>query len=221
MMLINSIKTYFSKLLKGKEETDDWFPSEYLIELIIRLVQLQIIMMALASLMLLFVGPITVFNKKGLPIEVSVLFVFSTLLGLFCILSSFLNKRLPSRMQIPSWRVLASFFEKISISVSYVTLAFIQTVAYVFSLELMEVGILKEIPFPINLKLVFFASWFLSVALILFSVTNPIKGARKEDSPDRNNSLVFLRALIFWIFLLGMTCSTIVFLKGAWLVFNA
>jgi hypothetical protein len=161
-----------------------------------------------------------------------------------------LEKRwLKAVLRVPTWTQLRAFGDQRVSRVSYWVLALIPITAYIVSSNPFRLSILDNITLPLSLKLAFFASWFFSIALILFAVgcpkefrqLHPFEGAKTInlvlnevrdprvviqppqliDDPELDSSALELRAVSFVFYVLGLAVAIIILFRSAWFVVNA
>jgi hypothetical protein len=150
---------------------------------------------------------------------------------------------------VPVWTQLRGFGDKRVARISYFALALIPTAAWFVSENPLNYEVLETVTLPIGIRLTFFASWFFSVALILFvagcprefRLTTPLEHARtvnlvlhespnagvniespKEiEDPALDSRMLELRATCFLFYVLGIAVSAIILCRAAWYVTKA
>jgi hypothetical protein len=103
--------------------------------------------------------------------------------------------------------------------------------------------------FPLNLKLAYFASWFIALSLIIFSVSCPVKlrkknlfdkvrtvnlvlnnvrnpeiaisGEEEEEDPALDNSALVLRTTCFSFYVFGIVTFVIILFRSALVVMSS
>ncbi|TQV89392.1 hypothetical protein [Aliikangiella coralliicola] len=151
--------------------------------------------------------------------------------------------------KIPVWKDLRSFADQKVAKISYFILVAIPISVYITHLNPTNIPALNNIEIPINIKFTFFASWFFTIALILFTIgfpkefilSNPIEKAKnlnivmnsvtetnlkiqepvEIDDPELDKSNLILRAFTYEFYLLGILCSLAVLIRSGWYVGNA
>ncbi len=156
-----------------------------------------------------------------------------------------------SVLHVPMWTQLRTFGDQRIARISYWALVLIPVIAYFVSVNPMKVMILENIQLPLSFRLSFFASWFFSIALIVFTVgcpkefrrQNPLENAKtinlilndvnshkliidieqpqEVDDPELDKSALELRATSFLFYVLGLTIALIILFRSAWFVVRA
>jgi hypothetical protein len=148
---------------------------------------------------------------------------------------------------IPEWTVLRSFGEQSAAKLSYYALLLIPILVYSTNLKIEWLNLLIA-PLPLNIKLTYFASWFVAISLIIYSISSPktlkknpveklktlnlvlnnIDGSNikitTENDPiteEEDQSLIVLRAICFYFYIIGVISAVIVLIRGAILVVDA
>lgn len=149
--------------------------------------------------------------------------------------------------RVPVWSELRNFGDKNVAKVSYLGLILIPLFAFFYNKDLNGMVISELITFPENLKIIYFASWSFSIALILFGIgcpkeirivksienaknvnliLNNVKSPRivvQDESgqfPHLDSESLFLRGICFLFYVIGIVLTLIVLIRGANLVFN-
>ena len=78
------------------------------------------------------------------------------------------KRKFPTLVSVPVWTQLRGFGDKRVARISYVALAMIPMIAYAVSENPFDIKVFESLALPLGFRLTFFASWFFSVALILF-----------------------------------------------------
>ncbi|MEO1147881.1 MAG: hypothetical protein AAFY26_20055 [Cyanobacteria bacterium J06638_22] len=175
--------------------------------------------------------------------------IFIYIVGCYVVESKFTGNALLHRVfKVPLWTDLRAFGEQPAAKASYWALMTIPIVAYLSKLELPWFTI-PLMPFPLNFKLAYFASWFIAISLIVFAVFCP-KELRRKNSLDKvrtvnlvlNNvehprivveqdeevvddeldqSSLLVRAICFGFYMLGTVAVIAILFRSAKVVFNA
>ena len=150
--------------------------------------------------------------------------------------------------RIPLWTELRAFGEQPTAKFSYWALLIIPMLAYLARTHYFS-SIVSNYQFPLSLKLAYFASWFIALSLIIFSVSCPTKLRNKKlfervktvnlvlnnvDSPnisirDEEEEIditldqysLVMRTLCFSFFVFGIVTFLIILFRSALVVFNA
>lgn len=143
--------------------------------------------------------------------------------------------------RIPTWSALRSFGEQPVARLSYWALVGIPILVYVSHSEPIS-ALLPTFTLPLNIKLTYFASWFIAIALVLFSTACPQEVRRKilgkaqvvniilNDTVDTrvavqgegevvpaeiDESLLGFRALCFSFYAFGLIAFLVVLVRSA------
>jgi hypothetical protein len=156
---------------------------------------------------------------------------------------------LKSVFRVPAWTELRSFGDQRLAKASYVVLMAIPIISYLISTNPLDWSSFANFQLPLNVKMTFFASWFFSMALILFTVGCP-KQFRKTDllgqakninlvlsevhkpniliqeesefvDPVLDESSLEVRTLCFLFYGLGVIYSVIILIRSAIFVVNS
>lgn len=158
------------------------------------------------------------------------------------------NEILRRVFKVPLWTDLRAFGEQPAAKASYWALIIIPIVAYLSKLNLPWFT-LPLLPFPLNFKLAYFASWFIAISLIVFAVfcpkelrrINPLEKVKtvnlvlnnvdhpriiveqEEEVIDEqlDQSSLFVRTLCFGFYMLGTVAVLAILIRSAGVVFNA
>lgn len=158
------------------------------------------------------------------------------------------NEILMRVFKVPLWTDLRAFGEQPAAKSSYLALILIPIIAYLTKLNLPWFAI-PLLPFPLNFKLAYFASWFIAISLIVFAVFCPNELRRKntlekvktvnlvlnnvnyprivveqneeviDEQLDRSSLLV--RTLCFGFYMFGTVAVLAILIRSAGVVFNA
>ena len=147
--------------------------------------------------------------------------------------------------RIPVWSDLRTFGEQPAARLSYWALVGIPVLIYLIHSKLVSF-IAPDFVLPLNLKLTYFASWFIAIALVLFNVACPcearrknpfekvrtvnfvlnnvekpqiiVEGENEEVPPEVDESLLGFRFLCFSFYAFGTVTFLIVLLRSAMVV---
>jgi len=139
------------------------------------------------------------------------------------------GERIVKPFTVPTWTQLQSFGDKRIARVSYWALAIIPFVAYTISSNPFSLEIFKNMEVPLSFKLAFFASWFFSISLFLFTVGRPDMPDSEQANYKQNSDFdsfsdianLELRAAIYLFYTLGISIAIIIFCRSAWVVVHA
>jgi hypothetical protein len=150
--------------------------------------------------------------------------------------------------RIPAWTELQAFGDQPAAKFSFWALIVIPSFAYVVKTNYFS-SLLPGYQFPFNLKLAYFASWFLALSLIIFSVScppiirkknpldkvktvnlvlnnveNPSVSIKTDEEPidkTTDQSSLLLRTLSFSFFVFGILTFVIILFRSAAVVLNS
>lgn len=159
------------------------------------------------------------------------------------------KRKLESVLTVPYWTQLRGFGDKRIARISYVAIAIIPVIAYFVSENPANIELFSSLEIPLGFRLTFFASWFFSIALMLFVAgcpkefrkILPLESAKTvnlvlHESPGANvkidtpkeiedtaldSQALELRAACFLFYLLGISVAAIIFARAAWFVTKA
>jgi hypothetical protein len=149
---------------------------------------------------------------------------------------------------VPLWSSLRAFGEQPAAKISYWVLIFVPVIVYATRTKTFSI-IAKDFELPLNLKLSYFASWFIAIALVLFKVSCPqearkihlfekirsvnivlnnvpeprivVQSENEEVNEIVDGSLLEMRALCFSFYAFGTVTFLMVLLRSADLVLSA
>lgn len=149
--------------------------------------------------------------------------------------------------RVPLWSDLRAFGEQPTAKLSYWALIGIPIVVYLIHSRIISF-FAPDWSLPVNLKLTYFASWFIAIALVLFNVACPKEVRRKnpfekvrtvnlvlnnvdrasiivesdnEEIPqDVDEALLGLRALCYSFYVFGTVTFLVILLRSAIVVFK-
>ncbi|MDO5970875.1 hypothetical protein Q4Q35_13765 [Flavivirga aquimarina] len=192
-----------------------------------------------------------VFNKIQFPTLPLVSWIFLWVL-IYCLISLWIEKKYKGSFinkifRIPVWTELRGFGDDRVSRISYFGLIIIPIIAYLYKTDIVGFNLSEAINFPQNIKLIYFASCFFSLALILFTIACPskirkykkIEKARnvnillnnsdksrvlvednEEEFPNLESLSLGARMTCFTLFLTGIALTIIVLIRGAILVYE-
>lgn len=158
------------------------------------------------------------------------------------------NEMLRRVFKVPLWTDLRAFGEQPAANASYWALILIPTIVYLSKLKLPWFTI-PLLPFPLNFKLAYFASWFIAISLITFTVfcpkelrrKNPLENVRTVNmvlnnvehpkivverdeeviDEELDRSSLAVRTVCFGFYMLGTVAVVVILIRSARVVFNA
>lgn len=159
------------------------------------------------------------------------------------------RRRLPWVLSVPVWTQLRGFGDQRVARISYIALAAIPILSYFVSENPLNIAIFETLTLPLGFRLTFFASWFFSIALILFVSGCPkpfrqshalehartvnlmlqespsaqviIDSPSDVEDPALDSTLLELRAVCFTFYILGISVAGIILFRAAWFVTRA